>query len=794
MAHSIVIFDIDNTLTESRSPISRGLAKLLSKLLTEVKVGLISGESMEDFEKQIISHLKHANLENLYALPTCGAELRVYKDGEWKQVYSYPIDNHKRRLIIEKLSKGLSIMPVALGEYLYDRGSQITYSALGKHASLEDKYAWDPDRTKRRQIVETLRSHLPGITMTIGGSTSIDFTEEGIDKRFGVGKLLEYLHIQPHNALFVGDALYEGGNDAPVKKLGIDTRDTSSLDATYDIIKKLLFEESAERRKLTVAYFCSEYGVEEDIPMYAGGLGILAGDMVKEAGERHDLNFLAFGLISRRGQKTLGVTKENDYSEKLIQAGFKKLADQGKEFIIEIPAPGRKIKVATWRKMYGTAALYLFDSKVEGNNEHDQLITDYLYDTDRENKIIQEVILGIAPVRLMAKLSIVPDFYHFNEGHAAIGALSVILEHAKSIKSKDFNLVAKNIKHSLVGSKHTILSGAGLYFSRAEFDKFLAPYIQECGCDVEDAYAYGALERDFWTFSTTRFMIQACSVSNGVSVAHVKAEKVTYPHSALIPITNGVAIDRWQSDLWHKNKKWRTNDAELASIKAKLRKELIHEVNKKTGSNLSENTLTLVWARRFASYKRPGLLFNDVNRLKAIVNNASQPVQIIVAGRVHPLDAEGIEALTKVKKTIDDKTFNGKITYLSDYSIPVAKMLVQGADVWLNTPIPGFEACGTSGMKAGLNGAYMMSTDDGWVSEVPELKKEGCIIPEGNIAEGIYDLIENKVAKSFYQDGKPGTNGDWVGSLRKTIEITESGFSAARMLDDYIDKLYNKNS
>lgn len=238
----IAIFDIDNTLTESRSVISATTAKLLSDLIDRMPVALISGGSIESFEKQVISHLTHTKKNNLYALPTSGAELRAYEMGDWKKIYSFPIGHDKRRAIFKELSKTLKISPVDLGQYIEDRGSQITYSALGKNAPLELKYTWDPTREKRRAIIKNLKPHLPGLSMTIGGSTSIDFTEEGIDKAFGVSKLLQHLNISPPDAVFVGDAMDKGGNDAPVKTIGVHTLETKSIKQTENIITGLIKE------------------------------------------------------------------------------------------------------------------------------------------------------------------------------------------------------------------------------------------------------------------------------------------------------------------------------------------------------------------------------------------------------------------------------------------------------------------------------------------------------------------------------------------------------------------------
>lgn len=239
LPYNIVIFDIDNTLTESRSKIDARLATLLSKLIDMVPVALISGGSLDDFQSQVISHLSHVKKENLYVLPTTGSELFTYKNNTWTKEYSHPMNDYKRRLVFSKLAKVLAVPIAKLDTYIYDRGTQITYSALGKHATLLQKYAWDPTKDKRREMIERLKPELPGLSITIGGSTSIDFTEEGVNKAFGVSKLLKHLNISADKVLFIGDALDSGGNDEPVKTLGIATQATKGPQETISIIENL---------------------------------------------------------------------------------------------------------------------------------------------------------------------------------------------------------------------------------------------------------------------------------------------------------------------------------------------------------------------------------------------------------------------------------------------------------------------------------------------------------------------------------------------------------------------------
>jgi glucan phosphorylase len=770
------------------------MAKVLSDLIDRMPVALISGGSMADFERQVLSGIFNVKKENLYLLPTSGAELRFWQDGAWKTAYSFPVNPDKKEKLLSELSKAVGVSRAEIDAFVDDRGCQLTYSGLGKDASLSKKYAWDPRTEKRRVIIAKLQPRLSGLSMRIGGSTSIDFTEEGVDKAFGVSKLLEHLDLSPKDAVFVGDAMGEGGNDAPVATLGVKSITTASPEVTREIVLRMMQDITREIggvKKHTIAFFCMEYGIEEDIPLFAGGLGILAGDMVKEAGRRDDVQFVAFGLISRKGMKTEG-SADIDYTDRLIHAGFRKALKNNKPILVRIPLGGLKdISVSVWEKSYGSATLYFLDTDVDENLPNEKTLTDYLYDMDKKRRTLQEIILGVGSAKLLSVLDITPDVYHFNEGHTGFAALSCILEYGQG---DTFSKRAKSMRDNMVGTKHTILSGAGTYLSHAEFDEYLGTYIRSKGIKPEEVYGIGALERNRDTFSTTRFLMQVSGKTNGVSCAHVSSEKAQYPQSKLKVVTNGVDVSRWQAPRLSKDGDGRKSSVGLVEAKKALRRELVSYVNKVSGSDLRDDILTIVWARRFAAYKRPGLLWNDLKQISSLINDAQTPVQIIVAGKAHPLDMEGVRAKSIVENVVTDPKYKGRVAYMPGYSIDTAKLLVKGADVWLNTPIPGFEACGTSGMKAGLNGTLVMSTDDGWVAEEPILRDIGFIISEDEIEKNIYNILKDKVVPGFYGKGSVGNSDEWTARMRQTITLVEAKFNSARMLDDYIKKMYNFNS
>jgi starch phosphorylase len=287
----------------------------------------------------------------------------------------------------------------------------------------------------------------------------------------------------------------------------------------------------------------------------------------------------------------------------------------------------------------------------------------------------------------------------------------------------------------------------------------------------------GAYDKDENLFSTTGFLMKIAKKKNGVSKLHTFFEKKKHPQSTLIPITNGVYRKRWQADTIHSD--------DILAEKIKLRTVLFDHIKKVTGKKLNPRICTLIWARRLVSYKRPYLLFSDKERLIEIIKSKKMPLQIVISGRAHLSDKEGQETAKKITDFVESLGKNTKVVYLSQYNLNLAHKLVQGADIWLNTPELGLEACGTSGMKAGLNGALQCSIQDGWVSEV-SWKGKGWSLPEDNTANILYDMLEKEILPCFYNDSET-----WVKKMRATIDTVEKSYTTQRMLDEYLKELYN---
>jgi alpha-glucan phosphorylase-like protein len=376
--------------------------------------------------------------------------------------------------------------------------------------------------------------------------------------------------------------------------------------------------------------------------------------------------------------------------------------------------------------------------------------------------------------------------YHLNEGHTGFAALGLI--GSKMDDGMAFEDAVLWVKEHTVSSKHTVFSESGLHVRSGELIAHIKAYCEKHKIDVNRIFSIGIHELDSDTFSTTGFMVNLSRKSNGVSIIHTVFEKDVHKKSILIPITNGVYKPRWKSKLWTEGSGI-LSDNNVWDIKKKLRTTLLDYVKKETGVVMDPDACTIVWARRFAAYKRPSLLFSDIARLGRICSASNMPVQFIISGKAHESDQEGQKLVSLIKGLTEDPVFKGKVVYIPDYSLETAALLVAGADVWLNTPIRGKEASGTSGMKAGLNGTLQVSISDGWMDEV-DWTGTGWILPDEGTGEALYSILESEIVPLFFNRPKNSIPEEWIRRMRGTMNIVETRFGAERMLRDYIRQLY----
>jgi starch phosphorylase len=772
LPYKLVAFDLDGTLAESKQPITVGMAELLHKLAQVTEVAVISGGSMARFEDQLLQSMIPS--KNIILLPAEGSSRYEFRNNTWERTDREAFPKELKEKVFTFFKEIIAdpkyeIPPFPEGEYLEDRDTEIAFSALGQNASLAEKEKWDPTRARRFKIKAAIEAGLPEVVAAVAGTTSIDILPRGFDKAKGLGLFLEKTGLKKEDVLFMGDAVVPGGNDYSVFEAGIKTIKVSGPIETAEAIRALLGETAGEKEEIIhpspsfpknpIAYFCSEYALEVNPAMYAGGLGILAADYFFQAGDE-DIPFVAIGL--RYG--------------KMVPTGFGTLADELGSITVEIPIGVDTAKAKVWhRSLSPNVHMLLLDTAIPLNSEENQKITSHLYDMNFARRVRQQMVLGIGGVRLLKKLGIHPRVYHLNEGHTAFAGIAVMVERPEDLDK-------------IVGTKHTILSAAGLLIKNSDLEADIGPYAKEFGLSFNEIFEKGKFELGQEFFSTTKLVMTLSRKKNAVSALHAVYEKKVHPHSTLISVTNGVYRKRWQAKEFL-NRSHELADADLMKIKRKLRLDLFSYIESVSGKKLNPDIATLVWSRRFAGYKRPFLLFSDLRRLTEILTHTERPLQCVISGKAAEGDTEGQDSIEKIIAFSDTAAAKGRVVYLPDYSVASAEKLTRGADIWLNTPELGKEACGTSGMKASLNGALQCSVSDGWVDEV-NWSGRGWMLPGDKntleTAEVLYDLLLHEILPCFY-----GDSGElWATRMRSTIELVEKKYTADRMLHDYEKDLY----
>lgn len=566
-----------------------------------------------------------------------------------------------------------------------------------------------------------------------------------------------------------------------------------------------------------IAFFSSEYALEDDLPVYAGGLGVLAGDFLLEAGQA-GLPVAAVGLLYHQGFETftplevrrqgrllvsqdtrlltgLNLAADSGVAPDPGRLGFELLKEEGGEpMLLGIELDHNIIYIQVWRKIYGTVHFFLLDTAVEKNTPADQAIAAFLYPKDFKTKLMQEIVFGIGAVKLFRKLKIRPSIYHLNEGHTAFVALGLTVEYLHDHPEvTDFAAALEKIKPEIVATKHTILPGAGLFFSRTDFQGILDVYLERHKVSFDDFCGIGSWEKEPQIFSMTKFLLKSAARANAVSKSHATFERKAHPQSELFSISNGVNLDRWQAPEFRERALHQIPDEELWQVHSHYREALIRRINEKTGTPLNDSALTVVWARRFAAYKRPTLLFKNPERLLKLLADRTRPIQFIISGQPNISDEEGISLLKEIFQHTQNPSFAGKVVWLPNYSLALAKKLVLGADVWLNTPMRGLEASGTSGIKSAANGGLQFSTHDGWVDGI-DWQGRGWILSEADIESRLYDMLEGEIAPLFYERDAQGLPLQWVQMMRSSMALIQKQYSTKRVLEDYLSKLYFPDS
>ncbi len=603
-----------------------------------------------------------------------------------------------------------------------------------------------------------------------------------------------------------------------------------------------------------IAYFSMEYGLNNNLKIYSGGLGLLAGDYLKEASDSQ-VNIVGIGLMYKYGYFTQRLSLGGEQLSELEPLKFSQLPitpvrdNTGTCILININLPGRSLTARVWRIDVGRIPLFLLDTDIEENNEDDRKITSQLYGGNLENRLKQEILLGIGGIRLLNKLNINPDIYHCNEGHAAFINVERLAQFT-NVDNFSFEESLEIVRSSSLFTTHTPVPAGHDVFSEDLIRMYLRHIPKRLKISWEQFLGLGKIDcyDPNEKFSMSILAAKTSQEINGVSLLHGKVTREMFkdlykgytPEESYIGyVTNGVHYPTWTAKEWRilyeknfgegflqdiSNKKyWEKiygiDDEIIWNIKQGLKKKLIdyikirfkrhwikrYENPKKLVdilNKINENTLTLGFARRFATYKRAHLLFTDVKRLERIVNNKEMPVQIIFAGKAHPKDKAGQDLIKLIVEMSKKSEFEGKIIFLENYDIELAKRLVKGVDVWLNTPTRPLEASGTSGQKAELNGTLNFSVLDGWWLEGYK-ENAGWALTQVRTyenqnyqdqldAQTIYAILENQIIPTFYDRNSKNISTKWVQIIKKSIAEIAPDFTTKRMIDDYKSKYYNK--
>ena len=619
---------------------------------------------------------------------------------------------------------------------------------------------------------------------------------------------------------------------------------------------KASFEEYVNQKSdtsHTIAYFSMEYGFHDNIKIYSGGLGILAGDYLKEASD-NQVNLISVGFLYRYGYFRQQMTLSGEQQAILEPHNFNDLPvsplkdEDGNPIMVVVNFPGRAVYLKVWTLMVGRNPLYLLDADIDFNSPQDRTITHQLYGGDWENRLKQEVVLGFGGIRLLNHLGYKIDTFHLNEGHAAfinIERMANLVEDEKL----SFDEALEVVRNTSLFTTHTPVPAGHDVFKEDLLRMYMRHVPDRLGISWEDLMQIGRMNPVDYNepFSMSVLAANTCKEMNGVSELHGIVSREMFQklykgyfanESHIGHVTNGVHYPTWTAKEWKKlhndyfapdfykhvdnrelwKKIYDVPDEEIWTIRQLLRQKLIDYIKERYEDNwvkrndnpkrimqvlntINPNTLTIGFARRFATYKRAHLLFTDTERLSQIVNNSKMPVQFVFAGKAHPADKAGQDLIKHIIEISQRPEFVGKIIFIENYDIQLAKRLVKGVDIWLNTPTRPLEASGTSGEKATMNGVLNFSVLDGWWREGYQ-PEAGWALQEERVYENqefqneldavnIYAMFENQIVPLFYDKGEDGIPHNWIKYIKNNIAHIAPEFTTHRMLHDYIRNFYN---
>jgi starch phosphorylase len=535
-----------------------------------------------------------------------------------------------------------------------------------------------------------------------------------------------------------------------------------------------------------IAYFCAEYGLGDPLPTYAGGLGVLAGDVIREAGDR-GIPMVAIGLYYHYGYSCGDEMHMNRSQDECVRVdphsvGLEPVVDDhGDRIYIKIPIRDRDVVAQAWKWRDENVVVYMLDTDVEENTPADRRITDWLYVRDKETRFMQYIVLGIGGQRLIEAMGIHPSIYHMNEGHSAILAFELI-KHQMEEREISFDEAKQFVRRRVVMTNHTLVAAGNEVYSNDLVGMLLSKYADELQVPVHDLVKMGLVQESS-AFSMTMMALRMAGVINAVSKLHAEKAREIWSNHPMVAVTNGVHKPTWdmvRNVPEEKGGFWKLHQ--------ERKKDMLKMLEERTGVKWGLNDMVIGWARRFVEYKRPLDILKDLERFKQMANKEGQPFRLVYAGVPHASDDNGRALLRKLKDLVEGELM-GVVTYLPDYSIEEAQKLISGCDVWLNTPVVGFEACGTSGMKAAMNGVLPFSTKDGWVYEAQTFGV-GWEIDGVKVSVDALDKLENNILPLYYKKNSKGVPEEWEQMMRNARDMGLNQFSATRMVRKYVKMLY----
>ena len=661
------------------------------------------------------------------------------------------------------------------------------------------------------------------------------------------------------------EKLYEEVGHNPVlllDRLGYDrkeaiVKDKKLMEQVKNVYAKFkaYMDVKPNKKRPSVAYFSMEYGLNQVLKIYSGGLGMLAGDYLKEASDSN-VDLCGVGFLYRYGYFRQSLSMDGQQLAKYDAQDFstlpieRELDANGNQVVVDVPYMNYQVHALVWRVNVGRIKLYLLDTDNDMNSQFDRPITHSLYGGDWENRLKQEILLGIGGTLMLKKLGIKKQLYHCNEGHAALCNLQRLVDYVQG--GLTFNQALELVRSSSLYTVHTPVPAGHDYFDETLFGKYMGGYPQMLGISWDEFIGMGRenAEDHSERFCMSLFACNTCQEVNGVSKLHGwVSQKMFAPlwkgyfaeENHVGYVTNGVHFPTWcatewrklydkyfdktfmsdqsNEDIWHAI--YKVSDKEIWETRMALKKKLIKYIRDKFTTQwlrnqgdparvmsllerINPNALMIGFCRRFATYKRAHLLFTDLDRLNRIVNDPERPVLFFFSGKAHPADGAGQDLIKRIYEISQRPEFLGKIIFLEDYDMQLARRLVSGVDIWMNTPTRPLEASGTSGEKAEMNGVVNLSVLDGWWVEGYR-KGAGWALPQERTYElqnyqdqldaaTIYSLLENEIIPLYYAKNKENYSENWIKVIKNSIATIAPHYTMKRQLDDYYDKFYNKQA